>query len=75
LEKLGRIIIIKLQRGAALKNKDLDSYTHDHEIGMDKPIECRDFLQDAAFSLATDRDYLSESGTEVNGTLGKHVNS
>lgn len=58
-----------------MKNKDLDSDTHDHEIGMDKPIERRDFLQDAAFSLATDRVYLSESGTEVNRTLGKRVNS
>jgi len=36
-----------------VKNKDLDSDTHDHEIGMDKPIERRDFLQGAAFSLAT----------------------
>jgi len=43
----------KLQQKAAVKNKGMDSDTHDHEIGMGKPIERRDFLQGAAFSLAT----------------------
>tara|TARA_B110000116_G_scaffold67317_1_gene57916 strand:- start:1783 stop:3732 length:1950 start_codon:yes stop_codon:yes gene_type:complete len=36
-----------------VKNKDLDNDSHDRKIGMDKPIERRDFLQGAAFSLAT----------------------
>jgi spermidine dehydrogenase len=44
---------LKLQQKAAVKNKGLDSDTHDQEIGMGKPIERRDFLQGAAFSLAT----------------------
>lgn len=35
-----------------MKNKGMNSDTHDQEIGMDKPIERRDFLQGAAISVA-----------------------
>ena len=36
-----------------MKNKDFDNDIDERKIGMDKPIERRDVLQGAAFSLAT----------------------
>ena len=48
---LRRTIMTKVKQVAALKTK-VDSDAHDQKLGMNKPIERRDFLQGAAISLA-----------------------